>query len=251
MTAGAPVDAKTVWRLLSDPDFAWGVGCHAALAEFHRTAQEALLIEDAPSLTLATRRGAIRINLTPVPRLLAYRRRQTHGRGWHDGLVFLLAPKGQHKPSGCIRELGPDDKAISPGDRGDLLFDLGLGVANMSGCLRVRDEPLIAALRAAVGRPLGDAGPGLMPRLLEIGPDRVFFSDVARIEVKQPIPLPDSTSPEGPHTHFFPERLTRAKTHASGLPVPDGMLPVLECYPPVSASSAFETLLATFGNAKR
>ena len=250
MDSGAPVDAETAWRLLIDPAFAWGVGCHAALAEFHRPAEEALAIEDAPNLTLATRRGAIRIDLSAAPKLLAYRRTQSHGSGWHNGLVFLLPAKGRRLPPARIRELGPDDKAIWPGDSGELLFDLGLGVANMTGCLRVRDEALIWALRDAGSRPLSEAGPGLMARLIEIGPDRVFFSDVARIEVKQPIPPPGGASPEGPHPHLFPERLASAKTHEHRLPVPDGMIPVLECYPPTSDPAAFEPYLTAFGSAR-
>jgi hypothetical protein len=95
--------------------------------------------------------------------------------------------------------------------------------------VRVTDETLLALLRARVGtRLLDDAA--LMQRLVAAGPDRVFESRFARIDVCQPIAQPGGHSPEGPHTHLLPHLL--AVEAPADLSAPAGWVAQCCAYPP-------------------
>ena len=77
---------------ITEPTSVWGIGAYGALAEFRRDADEPLLHESLAELTLASPRGAMRLDLTPTPRVIAYETLSAQPRRWLHGVAFTLAP---------------------------------------------------------------------------------------------------------------------------------------------------------------
>ncbi|MGD9603193.1 MAG: hypothetical protein AB7O21_12260 [Gammaproteobacteria bacterium] len=244
---------------LADPACSWSVGELGVLAEFHSHGET-----DRPDArTLVTQGGAMRVaaSLRPLP--LAYETPSANPRLWNHGIVFCLpeaAARGAARAT--ITALGPDEDAIHATDRDAHLFDLGFGLATTDFLVRTRDRALIARLEAAQGTAWG-ADHGLEAAVVRANPVRVLLTRLARIEVSNPIPAPDSVSPAGPHTHLLPGVMRRGRVHDANIPVPAGLLPCLTLYPPHPARDAegrerafdaaahrrFQTLLAHLGDA--
>jgi hypothetical protein len=125
--------------------------------------------------------------------------------------------------------------------------------------VRVDDAAMLRALRAAQGRPLLSSG--LAGELASLSPTRVFISRLGRLEVRTPIPQPDGMTPDGPHTHVLPDLLRHKRTHAATVPLPAGVVPSAELFPPSAIHDAhgrrtafdagrhvaFQSLLAAHG----
>jgi hypothetical protein len=158
-----------------------------------------------------------------------------------------------------VTELGPDSGAIRRSDRADLLFDMGLGTANVDFCVRTGEAALIAALRKARSSSLLAPGSEVMEHIVAASPHRVALSKLGRVEVFQAIGR--YKTPTGPHTHVLPKLLRAGRTHDAKIPIPQGYLPCLNLYPPSplfdilgepktydgGSHAAFETLLAKWG----
>ena len=143
-----------------------------------------------------------------------------------------------------------------------MLFDLGLGTAQVDVCVRTADPETLAHLRAGLGRSLFAPDNPLMQVMPRLSPHRVFICRFARLEVYQRIPGHGETPPEGPHTHVLPDLLRHQRTHPATAPIPDGWVPCLSLYPanPIydalghprpfdrAAYKAFQTLLRGFGD---
>ncbi len=226
-----PEIARVLRRRIVDPETSFSIGCHGAIAEFHRDADEPLTIDRPARLTIATRRGGLRIALTPGVRPLAYESPSArHGR-WQHGVVFCLAAgKAEGSQRAVLTELGPDRAALRAADRDQVLFDLGVGAGNVDFCVRTKDPALLALFRRWAGRPVVEPPGPVIPAILDANPHRVAVSRLGRIEVYQAIAR--TTTPEGPHTHLLPDLLAGGRTHAAGVPVPRGTLPCLSLYPP-------------------
>jgi hypothetical protein len=154
--------------------------------------------------------------------------------------------------------------ALRAQDRSAVLFDLGLGILQLTACIRSDDADVVAALKKWTGRSLFEPGNGAMGVILAANLHRVFESRLGRVEVYQPIPPPDGKSPEGPHTHVLPRLLRHKRTHAATEFVPAGFVPCAHLYPPHPARDAmgkrtsfcqnrhayFQDLLARFGEPK-
>ena len=221
-------------RHLADPTSSWSVGELGVLAEFHH---------HGPSLqpdvyTVVTAGGAIRIREHDQVVPLAYETPSANPRLWNHGVVFCL-PSEQACLARRTRvtELGADTESILPGARGDVLFDLGLGLRTADFLVRTGDAALLDALRAACGRRWTDA-PALNCAIVAASPARVIVSRLARVEITNPIPAPGGVSPDGPHTHLLPAIMRRARVHDANIPVPHGMLPCLTLYPAHPARDA-------------
>ena len=65
-----------------------------------------------------------------------------------------------------LTEVGPDDEALRPQDRGAVLFDLGLGALQVDCCIRTADRVLTEGLRAHAGRSLFEPGNPAMGLIL-------------------------------------------------------------------------------------
>src|SRR5262245_35198310 len=130
-----------------------------------------------------------------------------------------------------LTELGPDNAALRAADREGVMFDLGLGCAQVDACIRVSDAAVASRLRALTGRNVFEADNPAMSIIVPHGPHRVFLTRIGRAEVFQPIPPSNGRSPEGPHTHVLPDLLRHRRTHASTEHIPIGLVPCAHLYP--------------------
>jgi hypothetical protein len=223
------MDFDQIAALALDPDNGWSIGSFGAIGEFIRDPDEHVTIHLGEALMeIATARGAMRIAPRAELAAIAWDSLSRDGESWGHALA-LCCPRPE-TPNRAIRELGPDTEAIRHGDRGDLLFDMGVAAGAVRMCLRTRDEGLIAACRDHQGSALSSA-PGLMAQVLRAQPHRVLTSPAGRIEVFQPIPPAGGKSPEGPHTHLLAKLVPKDRAHGSNTPIPDGLQSALNIHP--------------------
>ena len=257
-------DLDTVLRrYLADPTASWGLGTYGAVAEFHRTSDEPISIDTGATLQVVTARGALRIGSTQGLCVCAYEQPGHASESWSHVLTLCLpaASSAMHCRT-VLTECGPDPEALRPQDRAAVLFDLGLGTAQVDVCVRTADPETLAHLRAGLGHSLFAPDNPLMQVMPRLSPHRVFICRFARLEVYQRIPGHGETPPEGPHTHVLPHLLRHQRSHPATAPIPDGWVPCLSLYPanPVydalghpgpfnrAAYEAFQTLLHGFGD---
>lgn len=222
-----PAPFTLVADLLEDPSNGWSIGSFGAIGEFVRDPDEATdICREEGSITVSTARGAIRVEAVPL-HAVAWDSLSSDGETW--GHAFALCAERTHG-DGTVRALGPDATAIREQDRAAMLFDLGVGTGCVAMCARTTDTELIAALDAAVGRPVLSVD-GVMAAVLKAQPHRVMLSPAGRIEVFQPIPPPDGKSPLGPHTHLLPKLIAKNRPHSANVPIPDGWQSVLSMHP--------------------
>ncbi|NIR29524.1 MAG: hypothetical protein GWN84_09485 [Gammaproteobacteria bacterium] len=217
---------------LADPRSGWSIGSLGALAEFQRTESEPARV-NVDALSISTDRGALRISPQPATYPLAYEMPLSHGDRWQHGVVFCLPQDAARRAvRRAFTDIGPDSEPVSERGRDARLFDLGLGAPNVDACIRTPDADLVAALEPYLGRPLLEPPDTAMEAIKASSPDRVFVSALGRIEIYQPIPAVDASSPEGPHTHVLPELLASGRTHPPEIPVPVRRVPCLHLHPP-------------------
>ena len=258
------VDLDTMLRCyLGDPAASWGLGTFGAVAEFHRTSDESASIDTGATLQVVTARGALRIGSTQAVHAWAYEQPGHASESWSHVLTLCLpTASSTMRRRTVLTECGPDYEALRPQDRSAVLFDLGLGTAQVDVCVRTADPETLAHLRAGLGRSLFAPDNPLMQVMPRLSPHRVFICRFARLEVYQRIPDHGETPPEGPHTHVLPHLLRHQRSHPATAPIPDGWVPCLSLYPanPVydalghprpfdcTAYKAFQTLLRDFGD---
>jgi hypothetical protein len=250
-------------RYAADPNASWGLGTFGAVAEFCRTSDEPASIDTGATLQVVTARGALRIGSTQTVHAWAYEQPGHASESWSHVLTLCLptASSTMHHRT-VLTECGPDYEALRPQDRSAVLFDLGLGTAQVDVCVRTADPETLAHLRAGLSRSLFAPDNPLMQVMPRLSPHRVFICRFARLEVYQHIPDHGETPPEGPHTHVLPHLLRHQRSHPATAPIPDGWVPCLSLYPanPVydalghsrpfdgTAYKAFQTLLRDFGD---
>ena len=245
---------------LADPDSHWGLGGFGAIAEFTRDHDEPVTL-DLAALTAITPRGGIHI----VPRAdcRPFVFETAAGTSWSQNVALCLPPEAaaMHRRA-VLTEIGPDVDALRGEDKKSVLFDLGLGIAHVDACIRLRDRAAVEQLRKQAGKNVFAPDSIAMRIVLAVQPHRVFMSRCGRVEVYQPIPPPDGRSPEGPHTHVLPKLLGAGRTHAATEPIPEGLVPCLSIYPahPVKDAlgrakpfqslrhDAFQALLRAYGD---
>jgi hypothetical protein len=219
--------ADLVTRRLRDPETSWAIGTFGAIAEFHRAVDEPVALSEH---TAVTPRGGIGLRLPESVRIVAWER-PTAGDAWTQGVALCLsASEGAMNSRTAVTELGTDRDALRAEDRESVLFDLGIGAPHCDFCVHVDDRAMLRMLRAAEGRPIAETG--LIAELAAMSPTRVLISRLGRLEVHTPIPHPDGTTPDGPHTHVLPDLLKHKRTHAATVPLPEGMVPSAEMFPP-------------------
>ncbi len=224
---------ELVGEHLADPQAGWSIGTFGAIAEFMRDVDEITELAASPlTVAASTARGAIRIVANSQLRPVAFERPVGAGTHWAQSVALCLPePASAMDRRTVITELGPDTEAVRAQDRGDLLFDLGLGAQHIDACVRTHDPQIIARLRAAAGSTLLDRATGVATALVSLHPHRVFISRAGRIEVFTPIPPPHGTSPEGPHTHLLPALLASRRSYPHTDPIPPGWLPAAYVVP--------------------
>lgn len=247
---------------MTDREAGWSMGSFGAIAEFHHVPGDAE--PSASGLTVATGRGAIRIDRLDGVRPLAYETLSPKRHRWTQALALCLpSSAAAQNRRGVLTELGEDTKAIRPQDRDAVLFDMGLAQPQVDFCIRTADPGLLELLRAQEGRSLFEPGNPAMGAVLAAHPHRVALTRLGRVEVYQMIGGPDTggTSPDGPHTHVLPKLLRANRSHSANTPVPEGWVPCATLHPgnPVigrrgedrdfdtAAFDAFQTLLEAWG----
>ncbi len=223
---------------LNDAGCGFSIGSFGAVAEFFRREDEQVSAGSNDKFTVSTDRGAIRIRLRNDVQPLAYETLSSRKNYWLHGLALCL-PIAEGAGSARIRitELGDDSDAIRSDDRHGVLFDLGLGAANVDFCVRSSDPDLVKILRQAAGSSLLAPDSDTMKKITHASPHRVVLSSLGRVEVYQPIG--HERTPEGPHTHLLPKLIRTGRTHDAKIPIPRGYLPCLNVYP---ASPLFDNL---------
>jgi hypothetical protein len=250
---------------VADSEVAWSLGTFGAIAEFTRDADEPVVLDRADgSISAVTARGALRITLHPKVRPIAS---ESPTRESWSHRVALCLPETSCAMSGRTQftEVGLDDEALCEEDRAGVLFDLGLGALHADFYVRSSDVDVVAALRRCTGKSVFSPTSGAMKVILAANPHRVFISRLGRIEVYQPIPSADGTSPSGPHTHVLPKLLAHGRTHSANEPLPPGWTPCAHFYPPhperdpsgqrrpfqAERHAAFQVLLERYGDSHR
>ena len=219
--------AELVAQHLADPQAAFAIGTFGAIAEFHRQRDEPVVLSGDRAVT---RRGGVHLRLNRPVRAVAWER-PAAGDSWTQGIALCLSESdGAMSRRTELAQLGPDDAALKEEDREAVLFDLGIGAPHCDFCVRTSDREILRALRSAVQRPR--LAPGLFRDLAVMSPDRVILSRLGRVEVSTPIPPPGGKTPDGPHTHVLPDLLKHRRTHPATVPLPAGMVPGAEIFPP-------------------
>ena len=131
---------------------AFSVGVTGALAEFHwLLPDDAVLERCSEALTRVTARGAFDFTVPEDVRPVAVCRPSSRSERCFREVLFCLPTRSAgmagHR---VLRDLGLDEGAIQPGQRGHRLFDLGLGICP---CRRMRTHRRLDANRRAA-RPL-------------------------------------------------------------------------------------------------
>lgn len=248
---------------LDDTDCGWNMGSFGAIAEFHHVSGDAAPAP-AQALCQATDRGAVRIDDLSNVRPVAYETLSPKSHRWTQAVALCL-PEAEASMNrrAVLTELGADEAAIRPQDKGAILFDMGLDQPQVDFCIRTADPELIALLREQAGRSLFEMDNPAMPAILKAHPHRVALTRIGRVEVYQMIGGPDTDgkSPEGPHTHVLPKLLRAGRTHSANTPIPEGYVPCCGFHPksPVmgrlgedrdfdlEAFDAFQKLLGQWG----
>lgn len=227
---------------LRDPANTWAIGALGALAEFARDADEdAELTETERGGSAITARGAIIAEAPDGAAVVAYEGLSGHADRWTHGVAFHLPDEAAAMSRRTVlTELDRDEDAARPEDRSGVLFDTGLGAANVDVCVRTADPDLLTALRREAGRRLLADGSAAMAAIKATSPHRVFRSRMGRVEVYQRIgsSARNIPTPEGPHTHVLPGLLKAGRTHSANIPIPAGHMPALLLYPPSPVSDA-------------
>lgn len=227
-----PSPADTLIAAFPDPEAGWSMGSFGAIAEFHHVEGD----PDPQVLPrgIATARGALRLDRIDRVRPVAWEALSPRPDRWQQGIALCLPAAGSAMSQrAALAELGPDDDAIRPADRGAILFDMGLDQPQVDFCIRTRDPDLIGLLRGQLGRSVMAADNPAMPAILRAHPHRIALSRIGRIEVYQKIGGPDTggVSPTGPHTHVLPKLLRARRSHSANTPIPDGLVPVAGFHP--------------------
>jgi hypothetical protein len=219
--------------LVTATDVTWSIATFGAIAEYSRAPDETGHITwETAEAKIVTPNGALRFRILPSAKFIAYEGLSKDPTLWSQGISICL-PEQVARMSGAstLTEVGHDADAVHYGDRGHLMFNIGVSAPHVDAYVRTINEDLISVLRGHIGRPLFSGDGSALEAILTQNPDRVFVSGLGRIEVKTPIAYPEGKTMTGPHTHVLPNVLAHGRTHAANVPIPDGYHPCLNIFP--------------------
>ena len=214
----ASPDLRAILRAhLDDRASSWSIGGYGAIAEFHWRPDDDDASCAAEHLCVATDAGAMRLELRDDVVPYAYQGLSRHPDRWLQGIALCLPwRRARRGLRTLLTELGPDRHAIRSRDRHAVLFDMGLGLPHVDACVRSDSPDLLKTLRAHCGSSLLESGRAPMQAIKEASPERVFVSELGRVEVYQRIGSAYATPPTplGPHTHVLPRLLAARRANA-------------------------------------
>lgn len=190
----------------------WVLGTYGAVAEVLRSPGAPLdLRREGDTLRAVLPGAALGLRIARGVRAMAWAESPDRPER-----IVLALPRARlpAEAAAVLTPLGADAEALLPDGAGAERFDIGLGMAEARFTLRTRDAAVLAAMRAAEGRPFPDHLGTTGGPVLAASPVRVIESPLGRAEVAAPIPAPGGVSPDGPHTHLLPGLIAR------GLAVP-------------------------------
>jgi hypothetical protein len=250
-------------RYLRSPDHGWSVGIPGAIGEFmYDDGEDVTFGGHGNVLSAVTARGGIRITLPVRATAVALEEIAECTGGWNQCVAFCAeAGEARIEALDVLTEVGPDDDALTAQGRGETLFDLGLGSAQVRFCVRTADPALLDVLRTGAGRSIFAPDNPVFTALRDASPARVVISALGRVEIFQSIAAKGGASPRGPHTHLLPALLKHGADADTLLP--PGTVAPLRLYPehPLydkygtptpfrqPAHDAFQALLARHGHA--
>lgn len=212
----------------------WSLGVEGASAEFMASKEADVAVAVSDRALLARHPGGV-LQLRAVAGLRGFVASDGHDAeivlALHQARVKTVLPR-------LVTEIGEDPHELAAAVPGARLFDLGLGCRAFRFCVRTGAPDLVAALREAAGRPL--TASDLAARLVAASPARVVLSPIGRIEVTAPIAAPGGTTPEGPHTHLYLDRLAAAADGDLGAAVPPDYVAVARMFTSHARLTAFE-----------
>jgi hypothetical protein len=208
----------------------FSIGSFGAIAEFHRTSNEPIIINRANQLIMMTKRGAIQIKIPENVYPVAYEALSKSQQRWQQGVAFCL-PKTEARMNqrNGLTELGIDKDAMDNADLDAILFDMGIDAFNIDFCIRTSNKALIDLLRQSEGRSFAELSNNVVDELISTSPTRVVLSKLGRVEIYQPIG--QDKTPQGPHTHLLPKLLAKKVTHSANTPIPENYVPCLTLHP--------------------
>jgi hypothetical protein len=209
----------------------WVMGVVGGMGEFLRPPDtNTVVTANGEFVTAVTEGGALRMRLGEAVWALTL---DADGATMAKSRVILAVAvaRGSIPVRSGLTDLGLDTEAIDPRARGDVLFDLGLDREEARFCIRTGDKTIKHLLEAHAGTPVDDVLRHIGGTLVTANPVRVIETVVGRMEISSPIPPPDSTSPEGPHTHLLPDQLATKRAVPVGLDLPPAFLPGAIFYP--------------------
>jgi len=226
--------AALICSSLDDPESTFTAGTYGAVAEFSIGANEPFdLFNLKQGVGIETQRGAFGFRpLTSFKGFAFNRTDDESGEEVLDHLVLAVhAKKGCASRNKGVTEIGPDHGTLLDDGADQILFDLGVGAYHADFCVRTKDPALLSVLRANQGGSVLDEKGPLADAIMKAQPDRVVVTQLARIEVRQPIPEKDAETPLGPHTHLSAELLATGLRHAPDFALPKTYFPGLVYYP--------------------
>jgi len=208
----------------------FSIGSLGAIAEFHRSIEEPIIMDNTEQLTLITELGAIQLKIPDNTYPIAYEAISKNKQRWQQGLAFCLpkAEAGMSRRKG-LTELGADKEAIDNIQSETILFDMGIDAYNIDFCIRTKEKALIKLLRQFEGVPYEKLSDELKTKIIKASPCRVVMSKLGRIEIYQAIG--QEKTPQGPHTHLLPKLFSKKMTHSANTPIPESFIPCLTLHP--------------------
>ncbi len=215
---------------LNQASSGFSIGSFGAIAEFHRSSEEPIIIDNTGQLTMMTKRGAIQLKIPDNTYPIAYEAISKNKQRWQQGLAFCLpkAEAGMSRRKG-LTELGADKEAIDNTQAEAILFDMGIDAYNIDFCIRTKEKELIKLLRQFEGVPYEKLSDTLKTKIIKASPCRVVQSKLGRIEIYQVIG--QEKTPQGPHTHLLPKLFSKKRTHSANTPIPENFAPCLTLHP--------------------
>ncbi len=207
----------------------WTIGVEGAAAELTFEQDPPSVRRYGPTIECVGRDGGLRLRVSPDAAAFTL---EVPGTGAVVALILAVPRASLREPATTFTWRGSDGDSLRVGDRSAQSFDLGIGQAAASFCVRTTDPDLLELLHQHAGMHWRDVLDRVGPRIVECSPHRVVATAAGRAEVYSPIPPPGGTSSKGSHTHLLPAELEVGHELPTIMRLPAGWAPTALFHPP-------------------